>query len=238
MRIKLTACGTLTHGKKRRRSHAAAYPRRYADKGHIMKRTLLIAFLFVWNSLAVAAVPVAPSSPEITAAAREVLLSAFSSLTVLSKAKLPADTVSIGPRLWASTVEARKPYAKDTKDTYAIISIPGIIAKWKLSPIKLDTITDPTLHSILVEGSKAGTPVLTGAIMKRGGRILPALVQSQLTSGDFPFTVRTPTEDELQYYYALIPYELSDPILVVEGGGHAFICDFENDGKLFFIEML
>jgi hypothetical protein len=28
MRIKLTACGTLTHGKKRRRSHAAAYPQR------------------------------------------------------------------------------------------------------------------------------------------------------------------------------------------------------------------
>ena len=32
MRIKLTACGTLTHGKKRRRSHAAAYPQRWADK--------------------------------------------------------------------------------------------------------------------------------------------------------------------------------------------------------------
>jgi len=28
MRIKLTACGTLTQGKKRRRSHATAYPRR------------------------------------------------------------------------------------------------------------------------------------------------------------------------------------------------------------------
>jgi hypothetical protein len=32
MRIKLTACCTLSHGKKRRRSHAAAYPRRWADK--------------------------------------------------------------------------------------------------------------------------------------------------------------------------------------------------------------
>jgi len=32
MRIKLTACGTLTHGKKRRLSHAAAYPRRWADR--------------------------------------------------------------------------------------------------------------------------------------------------------------------------------------------------------------
>jgi len=31
MRIKLTACGMLTHGKKRRRSHAAAYPQRYKD---------------------------------------------------------------------------------------------------------------------------------------------------------------------------------------------------------------
>ena len=29
-RIKLTACGTLTHGTKGRRSHAAAYPHRYA----------------------------------------------------------------------------------------------------------------------------------------------------------------------------------------------------------------
>jgi hypothetical protein len=31
MRMKLTACGTLTHGRKRRRSHAAAYPRRWTD---------------------------------------------------------------------------------------------------------------------------------------------------------------------------------------------------------------
>jgi|GEM_PF-6040017 len=31
LRIKLTACGTLTHGKSRRLSHAAAYPRRWTD---------------------------------------------------------------------------------------------------------------------------------------------------------------------------------------------------------------
>jgi len=31
MRIKLTACGTLTHDMNRRRSHAAAYPQRWAD---------------------------------------------------------------------------------------------------------------------------------------------------------------------------------------------------------------
>jgi len=31
MRIKLAACGTRSHGKKRRLTHAAAYPRRSAD---------------------------------------------------------------------------------------------------------------------------------------------------------------------------------------------------------------
>jgi hypothetical protein len=29
-RIKLTACGTFTHGREHRRSHAAAYPHRWA----------------------------------------------------------------------------------------------------------------------------------------------------------------------------------------------------------------
>jgi len=30
LRIKLTACGSRSHGKDRRLTHAAAYPRRYA----------------------------------------------------------------------------------------------------------------------------------------------------------------------------------------------------------------
>jgi len=31
MRIKLTACGTRSHGKNRQLTHAAAYPERWAD---------------------------------------------------------------------------------------------------------------------------------------------------------------------------------------------------------------
>jgi len=30
-RVNLSACGTLTHGPDRRRSHAAGYPARWAD---------------------------------------------------------------------------------------------------------------------------------------------------------------------------------------------------------------
>ena len=74
--------------------------------------------------------------------------------------------------------------------------------------------------------------------MKRGDIVLSVLVLDQVKSSGFPFSVRKPTEAELQYYYSLIPYELSDPILVVEGGGHAFLCDFEGGSKVFYIEML
>jgi hypothetical protein len=42
MRMKLAACCTLTHGKKRRRSHAAAYPQRWAYMNTIF---LLLAIL-------------------------------------------------------------------------------------------------------------------------------------------------------------------------------------------------
>jgi hypothetical protein len=47
-----------------------------------------------------------------------------------------------------------------------------------------------------------------------------------------------PTDQELEYYYGLIPYDLKEPILVVESTQHAFLCHFDEAGKLFFFEML
>jgi len=202
-----------------------------------MKQAVLAALLLqVLQSALVAAVPVTPATPEVTATAQGEARTAFSTAKALKHTTLPADTVAVGPRLWAVTVDARKPFATETKDTYATVS-PAIVSKWKLAPIDLTTIADPTLRSALTEASKSGMPVLAGAIMTRGNDILPALLLSQLKPGDFPLSVRTPTESELEYYYSLIPYDLTDPILVVEGRGHAFICDFE-DGKLFYVEML
>ena len=201
---------------------------------------LALPFLALHGAL-LAGVPVAPATPQDIAAAREALSKAFSSSEALRGTALPVDHVGIGPRLWAATAAARKTFAADIKDAYAIIPSAEIVTAWKLSPIDLDTIDNPTLRSILTEGAKRGTPVLAGAIVKRGRTILPALVLDQVETSDFPFTVRAPTEAELQYYYSLIPYDLSDPILVVEGGGHAFLCDFEDLEKgttLLYFEML
>jgi hypothetical protein len=203
-----------------------------------MRRSILGALMLLFGNIIIAATPVTPASAEVTAASREALRTAFASPDALRNAVLCADTLSIGPRLWAATVEARKQFAADTKETYAIVPSPQIVEKWKLSALDLSTISDPTLRSLLVEGSKAGTPVLAGAIMKRANAILPALLLTLAKASEFPFSVRVPTESEIQYYYAVIPYDLSDPILVVESAGHTFLCDFEDGNKVFYIEML
>jgi hypothetical protein len=187
---------------------------------------------------AIAAIPVAPATPEVVAAAREVVGNAFSSPDALRRTKMPADGLGIGPRLWAASVKTRKPFAKDTKDTYAMVN-PAIIAKWTLASLDLATITDPTLHATITEAAKTGgTPVVAGGIMRRGDVILPALVLDQVKPDEFPFSVRRPTESELEYYYSLIPYDLTEPILVVESTAHAFLCHVDKDTKLFYFEML
>jgi len=203
-----------------------------------MSRPVVGGVLLLLGSVAIAAIPVAPAAPEVNAEAREAVRAAFLSPAALRQTTLPVDGLAIGPRLWAASVATRKQFTKETKNTYAIVASPEIMAKWKLSPLDLTTVADPTLRSLLAEGSKGGTPVLAGAIMTRGDVIVPALVLDQVKPSDFPFSVRTPTESELQYYYALIPYELSEPILVVEGGGHAFLCHFAKDTKLFYFELL
>jgi hypothetical protein len=189
------------------------------------------------SSGAMAAIPVAPAAPEVVAAAREVVGHAFSSSDALRRTTMPADGLGIGPRLWAASVETRKPFQKDTKDAYAIVS-PEIIAKWKLVSLDRATITDTTLHATIAEAAKAGTPVVAGGIMRRGDMILPALVLDQVKAAEFPFTVRRPTESELEYHYSLIPYELTEPIFVVESAAHAFLCHLDKDTKLFYFELL
>jgi len=193
-------------------------------------------FLAMVNAATVT-VPVAPATPEVNAKAAHAVRTAFASAETLRHATIAAEGLSIGPRLWAASVGPRKMFKKETKDTYAIVSSPQIAARWKLPALDLAAVP-AELRPILTEAAKVGTPVLAGAVLRRVNEILPALVLAQVTESDFPFSVRNPTDAELQYYYSLIPYPLSAPILVVEGGTHAFLCDFDDAGKLFYFEML
>jgi hypothetical protein len=56
---------------------------------------------------------------------------------------------------------------------------------------------------------------------------------------DEKFTIRRPTKLELQIYWAMIPYDIEEPIFVVESDRHSFLIDF-NGGRdeMFWIDDL
>jgi hypothetical protein len=184
-----------------------------------------------------AAVPVAPATEEANSKATAVAQAAFASPKALQKSSMAAKAIGIGPRLWAASVDARKQFKHDTKDTYGVVTSVEIVTKWKLVPLDLSSVPDD-VRPVLAEAAKEGTTVLQGAIFSRPDDVLPSILLAQLKPNEFPFSVRRPTEAELTFYYALIPYDLTDPILVVESKAHAFLCHFDADTKLFFAEML
>jgi hypothetical protein len=205
------------------------------QRGGAVRIATTIAILALATS-ALAGVSVKPASRRAEESARNILRDAFRSPRALRKAHIAGEVVLLGPRLWASTAEARKPFGDAVKDTYAIVSVPGVVERWSLRPLDLMTVSAST-RSTFGEMAKTGTLVPEGAIIHRIAEILSALVLERVPERAFHFRLRRPTGDEVLYYWALVPYELRDPILVLESDQRSFLCDF-HDGTLSFFEEL
>lgn len=191
-------------------------------------------------SAATAAVNVKPAPPEQNEAARVALEKAFNSQAALEKSSIATDVVSVGPRLWAATKDVRMKFPDSTKDGYSMLPSRWIVTKWKLTPVDLVTVKDETERAVLeqmLRESKEGTVVQQGRIVDHSTKILAALVKSRVDPGEFPFKIRKPTADELTYYYAIIPFEIEEPIWVIDSGSHAFLCHFFK-GQVFYFEAL
>jgi hypothetical protein len=214
---------------------AAAEAERYAAKRSSMK-WLPLGLALCLSGLAIAAVPISPATPEAMAQARELLLKSFATPDALRHTTLLAQGVAVGPRLWAASAAMRKGFSANTKDMYGVVD-PQLVAKWKLSPLDIAAVPE-SARPALTEATQRGIPVLHGAITSRTNEVLSAMVIDQAKPEAFPFSVRRPSESELEYYYGLIPYDLKEPIFVVESSAHAFLVHIGDDGKLFYVEML
>jgi hypothetical protein len=56
---------------------------------------------------------------------------------------------------------------------------------------------------------------------------------------DEKFRIRRPTKLELELYWAMIPYDIEEPIFVVESDRHSFLIDFAGGkDRMFWIDDL
>jgi hypothetical protein len=195
----------------------------------------MIAVLALASS-ATAGVPVKAADRQTQEKASKTLRAAFRSPQALRTAKIAGQFVVLGPRLWASTATARQAFGDALKETHDVVSVPGIVERWSLRPLDLLTLPVET-RSTFQDMAKMGTIVPAGVITQRIPEVLAALVVERVPAEAFGLRPRPPTEEELLYYWALVPYDLQDPILVLASGPHSFLCDFHN-GKLSFFEEL
>lgn len=131
----------------------------------------------------------------------------------------------------------RPPARHSSHRPHAVVQDATIVQRWKLQPLDLATLPGE-LKSVLSEAAKQGTPVVAGAVFRRPSEVVPQLVLAVASSEEFPFSVRKITQAELQYYYSLVPYELSEPLWVVQGTAHSFLCQFDASGRVSYVELL
>lgn len=179
-----------------------------------------------------------PTTQELISQARAALVDAFASSESLGEAPILGRMIAIGPRLWAASASARKEFKAETIETFALVSR-DTVAKWRLVPIKLAALPESAQE---IAAESTGVPVLTGTITRRSGEVLPAMVLPQVEPTAFPFSIRRPSEAEIAFIQSVAPFQLSEPLFVLESGPHAFFCNVGSDGKgngkLIFVEML
>lgn len=183
-------------------------------------------------------VPVAPGEPDRIVRTRKALREAFATPDGVRGADLFAGAVSIGPRLWASTTATRQSVEGGMKDGYAVVQPGPIVEEWRLQALDLPSLPEPLRGIVERMAASGGTPVTFGTVHDRVRETVSTLVAAVASDGEYPFEVRRPTDRELEYYYAIIPYELSEPIWVLEGATRRFLCDFDESGHLFYLEAL
>ncbi|HEY3780252.1 MAG TPA: hypothetical protein VGL56_04155 [Fimbriimonadaceae bacterium] len=92
---------------------------------------------------------------------------------------------------------------------------------------------------------KITVPVKGGAPQELEGRLyntkddiddFALTVQSMCTIA--PIKVRKPTKDELDYYWAMIPYDIEEPIFVVENSHMSLLVNGDEAGLILYVELI
>jgi hypothetical protein len=89
---------------------------------------------------------------------------------------------------------------------------------------------------IPMEGGKPKE--LEGRWLKDPGELL-ALEDylRQIVQADGNFEIRAPNEKEFALYWAIISYDLQEPIFIIETKSHKFLLDFNEDSVFFFDDL-
>jgi len=84
-----------------------------------------------------------------------------------------------------------------------------------------------------------GTPqivVETGIFRGTGVRLLATILRERFLEGQVAVTQAS--EEDLQYYWLMIPYDIEEPVLRLDTPAGSLLLDVEDDGRVTWIDLL
>lgn len=173
-------------------------------------------------------------SPEANAAARAALAGAIGN-GAIGNGTAFGDVVMIGPRLWARLREKFKPGDRVAR-SMVIFDGADDARTWGFVPADA---TDPTVKKVIaaLADSPRRVAIETGAFRNGGAKDLGPEVARLLATPALP-NVRDASAEEVVYLWRLVPYDLQEPLFVIEAGATRLLVNLDSDQKIIWIDLL
>jgi len=116
---------------------------------------------------------------------------------------------------------------------------PVICGPYLTTLIKRGKLLSILQHATLVMYVPTEKPFVLVCCAINGDSIPKALtlVRNLIFSGE-TVTVRSLNERELDWYWGIISWDIEEPIFVFDSGRHKVMIDFEEDGEIFYVDIL
>jgi len=88
----------------------------------------------------------------------------------------------------------------------------------------------------MLDHAPGAIPVETGIFRGTGVRLLATILRERFLEGQV--AVIQASEEDLQYYWQMIPYDIEEPVLRLDTPAGSLLLDVEDDGRVTWIDLL
>jgi hypothetical protein len=178
------------------------------------------------------------ASAEAKARAAAILLTAATARDVAPLEAILKPPVLCGPRLW-QRLKNSMPNDKNRVGTATLVfDVASGRDSWGIQALDMTSLSEDARKVIqaVIEVQPGKIPVESGVFRGTGVSLLADSLRRRFLEGRV--VVTQASEEDLQYYWLMIPYDIEEPVLRMDTSAGSLILDVEQDGGIRWIDLL
>jgi hypothetical protein len=202
----------------------------------IMLRKTLLLFSLLLSHVAGADEPrINRVSPAVKEQARKAIAEALKTGAIADGTAF-GEIVQCGPRLWARIHDRFSPDDNSVVRAINLIDGERQAREWGFL-LASEVETDPKRKEVAESLAGSRTAIQMAAFRNGGEKRLAPHVARLMVSPAVP-VVRDPNEAEIGYLWMLVPYDLDEPIFVIEVGNNRVLVDLDEQHRIDWVDLL